>query len=135
MLHSDRASNLTKMLINDLALRHNNRGGKHLKSSFAHFKCFGLLNSFNVEVIGYLFLKTTAACDVEGKYAADSHNVCWYHQCVINAGTGGLTWIPRRCAWGTVMSNKYVEGLTNPCTVNLQDAGESVGLSLRQNAA
>ena len=86
-------------------------------------------------LVVFYFLKTTAACDVEGKYAADSHNVCWYHQCVINAGTGGLTWIPRRCAWGTVMSNKYVEGLTNPCTVNLQDAGESAGLTLRQNTA
>ena len=24
------------------------------------------------------------------------------------------------------MSNKYVEGLTNPCTVNLQDAGKLI---------
>ena len=63
-----------------------------------------------------------ATCDVEGKYAADSHNVCWYHQCVVK--DGNLDWIPRRCAWGTIMSSKFEQGATNPCTVNLNQAGK-----------
>ena len=78
-----------------------------------HIKVLQLFNNI------IFFCLKTATCDVEGKKAADAHNVCWYHQCVINSGSGYLDWIPRRCAWGTIMSDLYVEGLTNPCTINL----------------
>jgi len=60
-----------------------------------------------------------ATCDTLGKYAADTLNVCWYHQCLIDAGTGDLVWVPRRCGWGTIMSHNFVEGFTNICTINL----------------
>lgn len=68
----------------------------------------------------YIYVLFTATCDAEGKFAVDESNMCWYHECVLNAA--GLQWLPRRCAWMSKVSSNYVQGVSNPCTVRIGEA-------------
>ena len=62
-----------------------------------------------------------ASCSAEGTFASDSGNMCWYHECILNAA-GGLEWLPRRCAWMSRVSSNFVSGESNPCTVRIDEA-------------
>jgi len=75
-----------------------------------------------------------AVCTREGEFAADTSNMCWYHQCVQNAARA-LQWIPRRCGWMTAVDENYVQALTNPCTVNLNSATAATGNPCERKSA
>jgi len=47
--------------------------------------------------------------------------MCWYHECVVDGGQ--LRFLPRMCGIGSRISYNYIQGMSNPCTINF-DSGK-----------
>jgi len=62
---------------------------------------------------------TARDCQAENQFFADGQSLCWYHRCLNSEFDNGFVLMPEACAGGSIVSEYFVTGVYNPCTVNL----------------